>query len=96
MNLIVEFIMATYRKNPSDNDQHWLESAANDSAIRWHGFDHLNQGEDKFFPANGLPNNPDALIAAGVSNGPERLRAGVSSEWQNGVERFNEGLIGKA
>jgi len=60
-----------YRKNPSDNDQSWLESSADNSAIRWHGFDNLNNGKDKFFKADILPNNP---------NSGNRMLAGVYGE----------------
>jgi hypothetical protein len=67
-----------YIKNPSDNGQFWRESAANDSASIWHGFDSKNNGKDKFFKSETLPNDPAALSAAGVnaSNG-DRFLAGV-------------------
>ena len=41
-----------YVKNPSDVGQSWRESAANDSASRWHGFDNKNNGKDKIFTAD--------------------------------------------
>jgi hypothetical protein len=67
-----------YIKNPSDNGQSWRESAADNSAIRWHGFDSKNNGKDKFFKSETLPNDPDALVAAGVNaSSGDRLLAGV-------------------
>jgi hypothetical protein len=67
-----------YIKNPSDNGQSWRESAANDSASVWHGFDNKNNGKDKFFKSETLPNDPDALVAAGVTaSSGDRLLAGV-------------------
>ncbi len=78
-----------YRKNPSDNDQSWLESAANDSASRWHGFDNKNNGKDKFFKADILPNDPDVLIVEGAiaSNG-SRFLAGVYGETAKTVQEL--------
>ena len=70
-----------YRKNPSDNDQSWLESASDNSAARWHGFDGNNNGKDKFFPSATLPNDPAALISAGVdATSGNRMLAGVYGE----------------
>jgi hypothetical protein len=67
-----------YIKNPSDNGQFWRESAANDSASVWHGFDSKNNGKDKFFKSETLPNNPDTLKETGtVSSSGDRLLAGV-------------------
>jgi hypothetical protein len=70
-----------YIKNPSDSGQSWRESAANDSAIRWHGFDNKNNGKDKFFKADVLPNDPNVIIPEGsqASNG-DRFLAGVYGE----------------
>ncbi len=70
-----------YIKNPSDNGQYWRESASNDSAVRWHGFDSKNNGKDKFFKSDTLPNDPDELLSKGLSasNG-NRLLAGVYGE----------------
>ena len=70
-----------YIKNPTDSGQGWRESASNDSASRWHGFDHLNNGKDKFFKADILPNDPEVLLREGSqsSNG-NRLVAGVYGE----------------
>jgi hypothetical protein len=67
-----------YIKNPSDNGQFWRESAANDSASVWHGFDSKNNGKDKFFKSETLPNDPKSLIASGaIASSGDRFLAGV-------------------
>jgi hypothetical protein len=67
-----------YIKNPSDNGQSWRESAANDSASIWHGFDSKNNGKDKFFKSETLPNGTKALSESGsIASSGNRLLAGV-------------------
>jgi hypothetical protein len=71
-------IQMGYIKNPSDNGQFWRESAANDSASVWHGFDSKNNGKDKFFKSETLPNNTKALSESGsIASSGNRLIAGV-------------------
>ena len=70
-----------YIKNPTDVGQGWRESAANDSASVWHGFDSKNNGKDKFFKSETLPNDPEALASAGVNaTSGNRFLAGVYGE----------------
>jgi len=70
-----------YVKNPTDVGQSWRESAGDDSASVWHGFDGKNNGRDKFFPSTTLPNDPDALVSAGEdATSGNRLLAGVYGE----------------
>jgi hypothetical protein len=70
-----------YIKNPSDSGQGWRESANDDSASPWHGFNNKNEGETKFFKADVLPNDPKVLLEEGAlaSNG-SRFLAGVYGE----------------
>ncbi len=70
-----------YIKNPTDIGQGWRESAANDSASPYHGFNNKNEGENKFFKADVLPNDPVVLLreSSQASNG-NRFLAGVYGE----------------